>query len=212
MQTISGAAGIVYGEAIAAFLELQKIHHTFSINESRGQKVCSITVRCLELPPEITIEIVGLIQEARSKNAEVTFSNSEITLKEGDSSTTEKSRRERVAVVESPARIESDVDTLDSVGHRTVGGTRMSQDDHEQNVDLNDALLNVKLVLQDGVQQNVLMILSQQGEIYKKFSDKYGDGQAKQNHMAEFLGVPTKVISTTIEKIKVLCIAKGLTP
>lgn len=211
-QTISGTAGIVYGEAIAAFLEMNKVHHTFSINESRGQQVCSITVRCLELPPEITVEIVGLIQEARSKNAEVTFSDNEITLKEGDSSTTEKPRRDRVTVLESHARIESGADALDSVGHRTVGGARMSQDDHEQNVDLSDALLQVKLVLQDGVQQNVLMILSQQGEIYKQFSDKYGDGQAKQNHMAEFFSVPTKVISTTIEKIKVLCIAKGLTP
>jgi hypothetical protein len=212
MQTITGTAGIVFGESIAAFLELHKVHHTFSLDEKHGQKVCSIAVRCLELPPEITIEIVGIIQEARSKNAKVTFTSTEIMLTGGDSSTTEKSRKERVAVLESTARIESDVDTLDSVGHRTVGGARVNQDDHEQNVDLSDALLNVKSVLQDGVQQSVLMILSQQGEIYKRFSDRYGDGQAKQNHMAEFLGVPTKTISTTMDKIKVLCIAKGLTP
>ena len=211
-HTITGVASIIYGETIAATLELHKVQHTVTVTNDNHKPTSIISVRNLELLPEISIELKGIIQEAQSKNATVTINNSEIVLAGGDTATTEKFKKERVAVLESTTRVESDVDTIDSVGHRTVGGARMSQEDHEGTVDTSDALEKVRSVLPDGTAQQILSIITAQGDIYKDFSDSYGDGQPKMNHIAEFLGVPTKTVSNTMEKIRVLCIAAGLTP
>lgn len=208
-QMVTGTASVIYAESIATLLEHHKVQHTIHVKENGN---VNLMLRSLEILPEITTEIIGLIQEAREKNARVTITTSEINFEGGETTTIERSKKDRVAVLESTTRVESDVDTIESVGHKSVGGAIMSQEDHVETVDAQDAISKVRDSLPDGNHQKVFSILQQHGELFRSFSDRFGDGQPKKNHIAEFLDIPTKTVENIIEYIRVLCLAQGLMP
>ncbi len=215
-QTIIGQASEIYAESLAAVLEMHKAQFTPFVRTEGNKTIHGVMVRSLELLPEITTEILGIVQDARERNATVTITTTEITLYGGDSATTEKVKKDRVAVLDGTGRVETEAscptDAIDNISYRSVGGTRMSQEDHIEVVDTGDALEQVVRLLPTGPYLQVFNILTQQGEIYNDYSNRFGDGEAKMNHISDFLGIPVKTVTTIKEHIKLICISKGIMP
>jgi hypothetical protein len=102
--------------------------------------------------------------------------------------------------------------TIAQISYRTVGGSRMDQDDHVLMVDNNDVLEAVRAALPDGTCKAVFDIDSGQGNTYEQFSERYGDATPRKCHMAVFLGVAHRTIGQCREQIKIHCFNHGLEP
>ncbi len=101
--------------------------------------------------------------------------------------------------------------TISQISYRTIGGERM-EDNHIDTVDNLEAMRAIRCAIPDGHCKDVWDILSSQGEISVQFTNKYGDGPAKINHIAEFLGITTRAVNTYKEMIKLHMQANNFVP
>ena len=102
--------------------------------------------------------------------------------------------------------------TLDQVYYKFVEGQKMLMEDHITMVEMNDVISTIRNSLPFGLCRNVYDILCQSGDIYNDFSDKFGNGDPRINHIAEYLGITTRVVNDHRERIKVVCLSHGLSP
>jgi hypothetical protein len=102
--------------------------------------------------------------------------------------------------------------TLDQVDYRFVEGQKIMCEDHVAMVEMNDVVHEIRRALPYGVCRDVYDILCQKGNIYNEFSDKFGVGEPRINHIAEYLGITTRLVNDHKEKIKVVCLSHGLSP
>lgn len=123
---------------------------------------------------------------------------------------------EHVSVLDNLASIADETDksdfTLSQVSHRTVGGLRMDLEDHVAVVEADDAMNTVRDALPEGDCRIVFDILSQQGDTYNLFSDLHGNGEARVNHIATFLGITPRTVNNYKRNIYMQCLAHNLTP
>lgn len=223
--TIHGLASQIYCDSLSSIMREHKIHHN-TIVETRDGLTCHIlslnfpTTRSskprksgLELPLEVTILINEVIQTARACNANVQVTNTEIIFTGGGEATTQKVVKDRVAVLSSGVAIGNDGESaINLVSYRSIRGNKMDQEDHVSSVDAMDAVNRVRNALPSGHHQDTFDIIRQHGDIYTRFSSAYGDGPAKMNHIAEFLGINTKNVNDIMSKIRWQCIANDFVP
>lgn len=121
---------------------------------------------------------------------------------------------EHVSVLDNLATSsESDTDfTITQVNYRTVGGQRMDTENHVDLVDNGEAMVAIRDSLPEGQCRTVFDILSQQGDAFLDFSEKYGDGDARDNHIAAFLGITPRAVKNYKELIEVNCLARDFVP
>jgi ribosomal protein L33 len=207
---IMGTASQAYTQSLATNLTMDGIDNVV-LPEQNGKQ--SIRLNGLILPLETTIKINEIVKEAKTKNATVVITNTEITLEGGEETATEIVTQERVSVLVNGVRIGNENDNaVDLVNHRLVRGSKMCQEDHVTNVDTIDAITKIKDSLPDGHHKSVFDIISQQGDTYYEYSRVYGDSQAKMNHIADFLDINTKQVGEIMNRIRATSIMFGLTP
>ncbi len=122
---------------------------------------------------------------------------------------------EHVSVMDSLARVSDEQESdsaLSQIPYRTVGASRMDQEDHVGAVASAEAMDTIREALPDGHCRDVFDICSQQGDVYGRFSDTYGNGEAKINHVADFLGITTRTVHSYKTIIKHHCYDKGVVP
>lgn len=121
---------------------------------------------------------------------------------------------EHVSVLDNLATSsESDTDfTVTQVNYRTVGGQRMDTENHVDLVDNSEAMIAIRESLPEGQCRTVFDILSQQGDAFLDFSEKYGDGDARDNHIAAFLGITPRAVKNYKELIEMNCLARDFVP
>lgn len=122
---------------------------------------------------------------------------------------------EHVTIVDQLSAAENDENTgfsINQVSYKTVGAERMDQDDHVQVTDIREAAIRTRSALPDGDCLAVFDICSQVGPIYDKFSEIYGDGTPRINHIAEFMGITTRAVKQHKETISIHCLANSYIP
>ncbi len=102
--------------------------------------------------------------------------------------------------------------TISQTSYRTVGDERMDQEDHVSCVDNLEVMGTIRDSLPEGHCRDVFDIFSQQGDAYLRFSEHYGDGEAKTNHVASFLGITPRAVNQHKEVISMHCLANDLIP
>lgn len=102
--------------------------------------------------------------------------------------------------------------SIGQVSYKTIGVERMDQDNHVATTDLRDAANRTRASLPDGDCQNVYDIYCQVGPVYDKFSEEYGDGLPRINHIADFLGITPRAVKQCRQTIEVHCLAHDFVP
>ncbi len=92
-----------------------------------------------------------------------------------------------------------------------LGGDEMT-DDHVTSIDMQDAFLRTRNALPEGNCRKVYDILSQSGENYILYSEIYGEGPPKINHVAKWLGITPRTVKQHKETITVCCMANDFVP
>lgn len=102
--------------------------------------------------------------------------------------------------------------TISQIDYRTVGGHRMNLDDHVDTVDNTEVMASIRDALPEGDCQDVFDIFSGVGEKYLAFSERYGDGDPRINHVAEFLGITPRAVNNHKAAIKLHSLANNFIP
>jgi hypothetical protein len=92
-----------------------------------------------------------------------------------------------------------------------IGGDEMI-DDHVTSIDMQDAFQRTRNALPEGNCRKVYDILSQSGENYILYSEIYGEGPPKINHVAKWLGITPRTVKQHKETITVCCMANDFVP
>jgi hypothetical protein len=88
----------------------------------------------------------------------------------------------------------------------------MDLEDHVSSVDNHEVMDAIRDSLPDGHCKDVFDILSGQGDTYLRFTETYGDGEAKINHIAQFLGITTRAVNQHKQTIQMHCLANDFVP
>lgn len=179
----------------------------------------SIKMFGLFTSPEFSVEL-GLIRErANFHQVRITTDSNSIVVHVSPNApyiSTKVMRPEHVGVLDNFSCVSDNQDSSDyaisQISYRTVGTKRMDQEDHVVCYDSNEVMHTIRRSLPDGHCRDIFDILSQQGECYMKFSKSYGDGEAKINHIAAFLGITTRAVNNYKETISVHCLANDFIP
>jgi hypothetical protein len=124
-------------------------------------------------------------------------------------------KQERVNMLDRISNDSVDFDsdyTVTQASYRTVGVERMDQEDHVDSYDSHEAYWLVRESLPEGHCRDIFDILSQYGEKYFEFSEKYGDNYARTNHIAAFLGITTRAVNQHKQIIQMHCLANDFIP
>jgi len=216
-QEIIGPADYIIMQDIISLCLRMKIDYNFCQRTEPSDGKYTIRVSGLLTAPEFTVEL-GLIRaRAVTHDIKVTADSTGIFVHLNSSAPHIKTRilrPEHVMILDSF----SCVDNQDSgyptsqISHRTVGTERMDQEDHIQMYESGESIETVRTALPDGHCRDVFDILCQQGEKYLRFSEIYGDGEARINHIATFLGITTRAVNNYKQIIEVQCLANDLVP
>lgn len=171
----------------------------------------------LLMPPEFSAEFSLIRQRAAESGVAVEADISAIRVKVTPGApdlTAYVAKPEHVNMLENNGSVDEEGDgfTISQVSYRTVGGERMDLDDHVAVVDSTDAISAVRAALPDGHCRAVLDIRSGLGDVYRDFSERYGDGTPRVNHIAEYLGITPRAVNEHSKTIKIMCLANGLAP
>lgn len=175
-------------------------------DNNSGNKRLSVGVSGYLTPPEFTCDLTLLRRRALSFGITIELTERYIhVLREPDAEIID-------GTITAPEHVtfQEDSETdgtyfITQLSYKTVGGYRMEQDDHIAMVDAQDVMEAVRSALPDGVCKAVFDIDSQQGEIYERFSERYGNNTPRKYHIAEFLGVANRTVGMCRDQIKIWC-------
>jgi len=210
---ISGRADYVISEEFSSLCSSMAIEY----NKIFIDDQYSFHILASQTAPEFSVEYSKLLRKARDHGVSMMIENNSITIKANDDV------KELEALVIKPEHVSfmdnqqciADSDnnsTLDQVDYRFVEGQKMMGEDHVAMIEINDVVQEIRRSLPYGLCRDVYDILCQKGSIYNEFSDKYGLGDPRINHIAEYLGITPRAVNDHKEKIKVICLSHGLTP
>lgn len=218
-QEIVGPADyIILQDIISLCLRMEVDYNFCEKTEPRDGKY-NIRIFGLFTPPEFTAELGMIRARADLYGITITTDHSGIAIhlkSDAPHIGTKVMRPEHVSVLDNFSCVAEDQDSCDytvsQISYRTVGMERMDQEDHVQMHDNSESMRAVRGALPDGHCRDIFDILCQQGEKYLAFSEVYGDGEAKINHIAAFLGITTRAVNNFKQTIEVHCLANDLTP
>lgn len=217
-QKISGPADWVILQELLCLCARMEVAYNYCPKSEPKDGVHTVGLFGLSTPPEFTAEFAALRWKAWMHKVPVEVIHSGFTVaicSDAPEITAEVIKPEHVSVLDNFASASDEQDsdfTLSQISYRTVGGHRMDLDNHVETVDNNEVMLVIRGALPDGHCKDIFDILSGQGEQYLAFSAKYGDGDPKNNHIAEFLGITTRAVNTHKQSIVVHTLANNLTP
>lgn len=192
----------------------------------------TIRINGLLTPPEFTAEFAQLKAKAELYGVPVHTTTTTIEVmvspdagqmpmleKRGKNGRTERwqveyYRPEHVNVLDSFNKSDDqDSDhTISQTSHRTVGGERMDLEDHVTSVDNSEVMHAVREAIPDGHCKDVFDILRGLGDVYDAFSQRYGDGEPRINHIASFLGITARAVNQHKQTIMLCCMANNFVP
>lgn len=215
---ISGPADLMTVEQIKNICQKMKIDHNFDTKPEDGKY--SIKMSTLQTSPEFTAELAVIRSQAVLHGVDIncTMSSIDVTVME-NAPTIQVNiiKPEHVTVVDNHTTSSGEEDTssgftINQISYRTTGGERMDQDDHVAVIDLSEAGKKVRDSLPDGDCRKVYDILAQIGSSYETFSEHYGVGEPRVNHIAEHLRITTRAVKQHKDTIRIHCLAFDMTP
>lgn len=179
----------------------------------------SICLDGLLTPPEFSIElaVIRSMMEVSGVIIRITPNAIEVDVAQNPPVVTVSIiRSEHVTVIDNQLTVVEDDDnsgfSIGQIGYKTIGAEKMDQDDHVQVTDMREAAVRTRESLPDGDCKAVYDIYSQIGPLYDKFSEMYGEGVPRINHIADFLGITTRAVKQCRETIGVHCLANDFVP
>ncbi len=210
-QLVSGAAKKVISDELRSACYANGIDcYTSELHNGYSHKIS-------HTPPEFSIDLIKLRQKAELN--EVMFNiigNTIIITSERDIEIEAYiSRPEQVQFIDNTQCIsedESTVSVVDQIDYKSIEGHKTMTEDHVSLIEIKDAIEEVRETLPAGTCREVYDILCQQGTAYDNFVDRFGNGDPRINHIAEYLEITTRAVNSYKEKIKLVCLSHGLSP
>lgn len=209
-STIIEKADIVYALKLFNICDNYKIKYTTNYDPSSYADI-HITFKTNLVQPECTLDIAEVLHKAGLNDIRISIDEDRITVHRNYHAV---QISETVAVAEHVQLQESD-DEIDNFNNRSKvsrGGVFVDVENHIETVEMIDIIENIRESLPDGDCKDVFDIKTQIGERYKEFAKVFGDGEPKANQIAIFLGVGARVVTQHISNIKLVCLAKGISP
>ena len=212
-KLISGRAHYVIAEELASVCSMMGIE----FNKILVDEQYCFHILAMQTPPEFSVEFAKLNKKANQYSVSISIDHNNIIVSAiGHVEDIEALviKPEHVSFMDNQQCIadEDNNSTLDQVDYRFVEGQKIMSEDHVAMVEMNDVVHEIRRALPHGMCRDVYDILCQKGNIYNEFSDKFGVGEPRINHIAEYLGITTRLVNDHKEKIKVICLSHGLTP
>jgi len=215
-QLISGRPDYIISEELASTCSQMNIDYNCAKEDSHY----AFHILGMQTPPEFSIEFSKIKEKAIRHGVLLGIDNNTISIQITDESSCQDEleavviRPEHVTVLDNQLSVTEDEggSTLDQIGHRFVEGQKMILEDHVSVIEAEDALSTIRKSLPKGLCQQVYDVLIQNGEVYESFSDRFGAGDPKINHMAEFFGITIRAVNDFRDQIKLVCLSHGLTP
>lgn len=213
---ISGPADEMVNELILSLCSRLNINY----NQHKKNQSCDkyvINVLTIQTPPEFSIELAVIRELAVNNNVTMLIADTVIEIIPGInpphiSISVVKPEHVTLIDAQSPTNGEDSGFSVEQVSHKTIGAIAMNQDDHIANTDLVDASSRTREALPEGDCRTVYDIYSQVGDIYDRFSERFGDTEPKINHIATFLGITTRTVKQHRETIAMQCLAHDFVP
>lgn len=217
-QEIKGPADWVILQELLCLCARMEVDYNYCPKTEPKDGVHTIRLFGLLTPPEFTAEFAALRWKAWMHKVPVEVIHGGFTVAvcpEAPEIVTEIVKPEHVSVLDNFASVSDEQDsdfTISQISYRTVGGYRMDLDNHVETVDNGEVMRAIRDALPDGHCKDIFDIFSGQGEKYMEFSEKYGDGEPKISHVADFLGITTRAVNNHKAAIKVHSLANNLVP
>lgn len=198
--------------------ELKRIHHKFSYDEGIPLGLTDDMTIMSELrhtPIAFSNMLFGLVNEFKGHNVDICVSKNSITVKKtgpiASISTIIESEDPVIMLsFEGPTNNDNGGDDSnwgDAVEFRSTGHI---YDGKIDDLISDEAMNKVRLDLQDRNAQMTFDILSQTGDTWQQFSNRWGAQPARKAHIAEFLAVSPKQIDAYKAQIAAQCLSHGL--
>lgn len=203
-------ADIVFSLKLLNICDNYKIKYTTNYDINHFADI-DISFKTNLVQPECTIELAETVYRAKQSGINVVLTDDKIIIQrnyEADYAS------EVVAVSENVQLQEPDEnqDNFNNYSKVSRGGIFMDVENHVETIEMIDVISNIRDSLPEGTCQQVFDIKNQSGEIYKQFSETYGDSDPKAKQIADFLNISPRLVTTHINNIKIMCLAKGLNP
>lgn len=220
---ISGPADEMIVEEIISLCTRLKIWYSIDTSKQKtyipsGGKY-TIKLYGLLTPPEFSIELAAISQTAREYGIIIDIDHNQIEVFVHPNPPTiavTVIKPEHISVIDNQLTTSDDGEstgfTVNQISYRTLGAERMDLENHVFSTDMNEASTRTRGSLPDGNCKYIYDIYCQIGPLYERFSEEYGDGIPKINHVAAFLGITPRAVKQFRETIKIHCLANDFTP
>lgn len=221
-RQIQAPADFVILQDIISLCIRMGVEHNYCAKTGAVDGRYTIKITGLYTPPEFTVELALVRKRADLYRIQLEFDATGITVHVNPKAPQIQTvilHPELVSILDSLVSGDEEHDSgfaISQVSYRSVrtehGVQRMDQENHVEAYDCSEAYNLVRQSLPDGHCRDVFDILSQQGEKYVAFSEIYGDGDARMNHIAEFLGITPRAVGQYKQVIEHHCLANDLMP
>lgn len=215
-KSIYVSADVAVLHDILGLCSKSRTKHAYCAKTSPHNGLYTVTISGVQTDPDFTVELQTIIAKAQTYNVVIIVDNGYISIKEDKNSiqvSTSILVPELINIVDNQSTKNDDIEqTIDGIGHKSIGAERMEPTDHIHQHALSEAFQKVRKEIPDGECKQVFDILSQNGEAYQIYTTTYGDETAKTNNIARLLGVSTRTINHYKQIIQTVCMANDLVP
>lgn len=203
-------ADLVYALKLFNICDNYKIKYTTNYETSSYADI-HIVFKTNLVQPECTLDIAEVIFKAKQNGIDISVNEDEIIVYRNYHAV---QVAETVVVSENVQLQESDEenDNFNNNSKVSRGGVFVDVENHIETVEIIDIIDNIRESLPDGDCRDVFDIKNQMGDRYQEFAKVFGDGEPKANQIAVFLGVGARIVTQHINNIKLVCLAKGISP
>jgi hypothetical protein len=231
-KEIYGPADEITVELVISLCNKYKISYTYYKEMNPENGWYQIGIRVLQTTPPFSIALIDIVNQSKKHNVEIQIDALSIKIKSNSLSPligTTISKPEHVLYTDGVYDSETSSNELaiNQTCRNFTGGNAMDYDNHEVTIETKDNVEHVRSMLPDGHCKQIFDIFTERGDNYHKFSAPkllpgekpmrgqtygYGDGIAKNAHIAKFLGISPRAVNQHKEIIKHVMLAHGMVP
>ena len=197
---------------IVTALKIINICQKFKIKVQTSEDYSNIVIifKTHLTTPEFTVELANVLYKARINNVLVTINSDGIIISKNELA---GQLTEKVIVSDLIKLQGNSEEEQEHFGKISKGGHFVDSENTALQVDLEEALNEVRESLPNGVCRSIFNIKTQYGDDYQKFTDTFPNVDNPHNsQIASHLKIGTRVIHQHMNTIRVVCMAKGLKP
>lgn len=231
-KEIYGPADEIVVELIISLCNKHKVSYSYckEINPENGWY--QIGAQVLQTAPPFSLALMEIVDQHQKYGVEIHLDTSNIKVKSNSLAPligTTISKPEHVLFTDGVYDSETSSNELaiNQTCCNSIGGNTMDYENHEATIEIRDNINHVRAMLPDGHCKQIFDIFTERGDDYHKFSAPklspgekpiqdqtygYGDGIAKNAHIAKFLGISPRAVNQHKEIIKHVMLAHGMTP